>query len=282
MKTTTRLFLASVFLLLLAGCCIMRPFACYAYYEWLDGKGAALIAMENFWPFGGQTEERRFKDWMECGGMADGNYGIGSYLPNGQMRTFDEQYRKELSRWYNAIKGCMEKKGYQYVPECLYMDDSRCERPPAPNGSWPDWVGISRHQESIKNEIRELEEQDKEQFWPLGGQTEEKRFKDWRECRGESAFQNFLMDASLANKKEANNIRKEARVLWDAIQLCMEKKRYQYVPECLYLDKSRCKPRPPAPNGSWPDWVEKPRLQKNIRNIRELEKQDLEKQIHAP
>ncbi len=146
MKTTIRLFFASAFLLLAAGCCLTSPrYMCSSPEEqaWL---GSGHDPIQRYWPLIGQTEETRWTDWKECGGSEDGNFE-----PKNRNELTDEQYRREKGALFDELKGCMLKKSYQYVPRCYELE--KCgPPPPAPNGgSWPAWVLVAWPPEAIWN-----------------------------------------------------------------------------------------------------------------------------------
>ncbi|SMB21523.1 protein of unknown function [Sterolibacterium denitrificans] len=63
-----------------------------------------------YWTKEGMTEEERLKDWMECGGMANGSYS--SDAPPGATT---EIILKAAAIKRETIGECMKAKGYRYV-----------------------------------------------------------------------------------------------------------------------------------------------------------------------
>lgn len=144
MKTTLRPFFSSALLLLATGCCLTLPrYMCRSSQAkaWI---GYVVLPMETYWPLNGQTEETRWTDWKECGGAED-----GKAYPKDTYKLTDEQYWKESGELYVEVKGCMQKKGYQYVPTCHKLE--KCgPPPPGPNGgSWPAWASAVWPPESL-------------------------------------------------------------------------------------------------------------------------------------
>mgnify|MGYP007113780012 CR=1 FL=1 len=144
MKTTIRLFFASAFLLLAAGCCLTSP-----RYMCRSPTAQAwslywVLPMEMYWPLNGQTEEARWTDWKECGGREDGDFE-----PKNRNELTDKQYMSESKALFDELKGCMLKKSYQFVPQCHELE--KCgPPPPAPNGgSWPAWASAVWPPESL-------------------------------------------------------------------------------------------------------------------------------------
>ena len=136
MKLVTRLFFSSALLLLTAGCCFTLPryYCDPALSAWLDH---GVLPMEWYWPLSGQTEETRWVDWKECGGDENGRFHIKDAY---KLTVNDERYRRESMAFSDELKRCMQKKGYQFVPQCYKLE--KCgPPPPKPNGgSWPTWA----------------------------------------------------------------------------------------------------------------------------------------------
>ncbi|WP_395757730.1 hypothetical protein [Achromobacter sp. EB05] len=144
MRTTIRLFFVSAFLLSVTGCFYInkRGYLCSitesqtlcdpVLSAWVGYK---VLPMEWYWPLNGQTEETRRQDWKECGGKGNGDFSV----KNEYKLTF-EQYLKESMAFSDELKRCMQKKGYQFVPQCYKLE--KCGPPaPKPNGgSWPTWA----------------------------------------------------------------------------------------------------------------------------------------------
>lgn len=268
MKTTIRLFFSSALLLLAAGCCLTLPrYMCAPVLDaWLR---RGLSPIDRYWPLSNQTEETRKEDWVACGGYSWGSLDIKP-LPDGQKRT-KEQYDREWEQLWETIDICMQKKGYQYIPECHSVENCG-PPPPAPNGgSWPAWLLWKSWPPKAIWQRYHLPKKGYvcdpvldvwltsglfpiHRYWPLNNQTEQARRKDWVECGG---FPDGMLGLEphtdgQARAKEQSN-RDWAR-LWDRVDLCMRNKGYQYFPMCHSMDN--CGPPPPAPNGeSWPAWL---------------------------
>lgn len=278
MKTTIRLFVASVLLLLVTGCYInKRGYLCgitlgeYMCDPVLDAwLSRGLLPIDTYWPLSNQTKETRKEDWVECGGSPYGYVDLKP-LPDGQART-REQKNREWERLSGKVAICMQKKGYQYIPRCFSLEDCG-PPPPAPNGSsWPAWVLREAWPPKAIWQGYRLPKKGYvcdpvldvwltsgifpiHRYWPLNNQTEQTRREDWVECGG---FPDGMLaieplaDGQTRTREQSD--REWARI-WDKVDLCMQNKGYQYFPICFTLDE-KCGPPPPAPNGgSWPAWL---------------------------
>jgi hypothetical protein len=57
------------------------------------------------------TDEQRLQDWLNCGGLDDGNYAAGKILPG-------ETSAQESRRTNHALQHCMLDKSYQFTGAC--------------------------------------------------------------------------------------------------------------------------------------------------------------------
>ncbi|MFY2852970.1 hypothetical protein ACOTJG_03320 [Achromobacter xylosoxidans] len=148
MKLTIRLFFSSALLLLAVGCCLTSsPYMCRSSQAqaWIMYW---VLPMQMYWPLNGQAEETRWMDWKECGGDKDGSF----YIKDANKLTVnDERYRRESMALRDELKRCMQKKGYQFVPQCHQLE--KCgPPPPKPNGgSWPTWASDVWPPESLED-----------------------------------------------------------------------------------------------------------------------------------
>lgn len=66
-----------------------------------------------YWEKTGMTEEGRLRDWMGCGGQANGTYG---YRRSGRLP--DESEKAFEIRQEHAFQRCMIRAGYRYTGSC--------------------------------------------------------------------------------------------------------------------------------------------------------------------
>lgn len=66
-----------------------------------------------YWQKEGITEESRLRDWMACGGMRNGGFGIVS-----EDRLPGESMADATTRQQFAFQRCMLRSGYRYTGDC--------------------------------------------------------------------------------------------------------------------------------------------------------------------
>jgi hypothetical protein len=62
------------------------------------------------WEKPGVTKEEWRQDWVACGGVSGGGFGV--YRPAG---TSDQEHRKAYTEKLEQLKSCMKEKGYVFV-----------------------------------------------------------------------------------------------------------------------------------------------------------------------
>lgn len=124
-------FIAAFFTLAVSGCYMSTNGYLCALNEpeiYCDKKIRAVlltpVKLIDDWAFSGRSEQTRLEDWVQCGGMWNGEYGGIRELPNGEKRT-TQQVRAESRTLFYAIQRCMLKKGYEYVGLCYDSEISR-------------------------------------------------------------------------------------------------------------------------------------------------------------
>lgn len=65
----------------------------------------------DYWEKPDATPQRRRADWVECGGMANGNFSSGP--STGRSAEDDRRAHKEK---HDQLKACMQSQGYKRVP----------------------------------------------------------------------------------------------------------------------------------------------------------------------
>lgn len=82
---------------------------------WMNGDpsvGENITPLSDYWTKSEMTTIGRRQDWVECGGMNNGNYGISPAVDT------TKEIQAESQKKNNQLQICMLGKGYQYTREC--------------------------------------------------------------------------------------------------------------------------------------------------------------------
>jgi hypothetical protein len=105
--------------LLLAGCGIggfwMEGISGQAREEYLK----SIKAYGEYWVKEGMTVEQWREDWVACGGMKNGSFGVNSGSTTQQIQEAANAKARELD-------ACMASKGYYWVGSCRIRQTPTC------------------------------------------------------------------------------------------------------------------------------------------------------------
>jgi len=98
--------------ILLSGCMGIFGF-------WMNGNpavGENITPMRDYWILPGGTAEERTRQWIACGGLANGKHGAASIMPLEKLtpkQIFEADMKKA-----EQVQNCMLDEGYRYVGQC--------------------------------------------------------------------------------------------------------------------------------------------------------------------
>lgn len=106
MKRLSPLWILLCITVSLMGCGTQVPLSGRAFDEYQKSIKPYMA----YWEKAGMTEESRLKDWVGCGGMANGSYS--SDAPSGATT---DVILKSAANKRETVGECMKAKGYLYV-----------------------------------------------------------------------------------------------------------------------------------------------------------------------